>query len=295
MPRRVPAADAHGIRLYDRLRQLDPTMPELPVIVADEIARQIDALPDTGGASPPASSYGVVVPPFEQFFVEADVELPDLGKVQRAVWVRDLTAEWRAGGLAPALRQRAPAGTHWLVSATGYLYGAATQGVLYGYQGIMLFHLDDRGHLLDDTEHVQVVSLPNQQPDPLLLPGDGLPNHAPYLLKAISAMHQRCAADKVTPLREDRRRAEREGVQELHDYYILRVQPRLAPQSMAEVGQPTKGQQPKREHIVRGHFRIYGENSPGLFGKFRNKTIWIPEHERGDSDIGRIQKDYEVG
>lgn len=292
--RTVPPRESNvGIRLYDYLRQQDADIPDMPVIVADEIARQIDSLPDSGGASPPASSYGIVVPPFPRCFIEADVVLPDLGLAQRGVIVQDLTKEWRAGGLSPSIRQAAPVGTYWLFSATGYLRGQATGGQIYGYAGTMLFHLDADGRLLDDTERVQVVSIPGQRPHPNLLPGEGLPNHAPYMLKAISAMHQRCAADKVTPPRPARRAAERHGVKALHEYYVLRVQPRLSPRDMAEVGRPSKATHQRREHMVRGHFRYYSEEKP-LFGH-TSGMIWIPAHERGESDIGRIQKDYEVG
>lgn len=294
MPRQPPPADAQaGIRLFDYLRQLDPALPIMPVIVADEIARQIDALPDAHGASAPASAYGVVVPPFPECFIEAEVLLPDWGRAQRGVLLRDLTKAWRAGQINPAIQRAAPAGTRWLFSATGYLRGAATHGILYGYDGAMLFHLDADGRLLDTMERVQVLRTRADPLPPTVLPGDGLPNHAPYLLKAISAMHERCAADKVAPPRQQRRAAARQGVQELHEYYVLRVKPTHAPTDMTAVGQPSKAAGQRREHMVRGHFRYYSEARP-LFGHTTG-MIWIPAHERGDSDIGRIQKDYSVG
>lgn len=292
--RTVPPREANiGIRLYDHLRQQDPGIPEMPVIVADEIARQIDALPDTGGASPPAHAYGVLVPPFPRCFIEADVHLGDMGLVQRGVVVKDLTKEWRAGEISRTIKEYAPPGTSWLFSASGYLRNQGLHGgLVHGYAGSMIFHLDAAGRLLDNTEQIQVVTLPGQQPSPTLLPGDGLPNHAPYMLKAISAMHQRCAADKVSPPRTARRAAERKGVTNLHDYYILRVQPRYAPASMADVAQPSKAAGQRREHMVRGHFRYYAPERP-LFGR-TSGMIWIPAHERGESDIGKIKKDYEV-
>lgn len=293
MPRNVPPADAiGGIRLYDYLRAEDPAIPEMPVIVADEVARQIDALPDAGGASPPASAYGVVVPPFRECFVEAGVVLPNLGRAGRGVWVRDLSREFRAGAINQAIRASSPPGTHWLISATGYLRGAATRGITYTYLGAMLFHLDSSGHLLDDMENVQVVAAASARLDARTLPGDGLPNHAPYMLKAISAMHERCAADKVTPPRQQRRAAERQGVKALHEYYVLRVRPTYTPHDMRDVAQPTRGTGQRREHMVRGHFRYYAEDRP-LFGR-TSGMVWIPEHERGDSDVGRIKKDYEL-
>lgn len=296
MPRipRPPEANV-DIRLFDRLRQLDPTIPEMPIIVADEIARQIDALPGTGEASPPADAFGTLVPPFRECFIEADTVLPDVGLVQRGVLVRDLTPDWRAGTLQPLIRERAPAGTTWLISAMGYIRSLALAGgVVHSYDGMMLFHLDAEGHLLDDPEHTQVVTAPLARRPSYTLPAAGLPNHAPYMLKAIGAMHARCAADRVTPERSQRRNAERQGVQRLHDYYILRVQP-WTPRDMAGVGRPTKAAGQKREHLVRGHFRYYREDAP-MFGRpGAVGMVWIPAHERGDSDIGRIRKDYEVG
>lgn len=294
MPRSAPPPESSiGIRLFDYLRAQDPGIPDMPVIVADAIARQIDALPDTGGASPPASSYGTVAPPFPEFFIEADTIIPDVGLVQRGVIVKDLSQDWQAGGLRGSVRQAAPPDTHWLLSATGYLRSpAVASGRVLGYVGVILVHLDRYGYILDDTNKIQVVSLPHQQPSASLQPGAGLPSHAPYMLKAIQAMHQRCDADKVSPPRQQRRAAERQGVRQLHDYYILRVKPLAAPRSMAEVGRAARDPGQRREHIVRGHFRYYSPERP-LFGRWTG-MIWIPAHERGDSDIGRIKKDYKV-
>lgn len=291
MPRipRPPEANI-DIRLYDYLRQLDSSLTEIPVIVADEIARQIDALPDAE-ASPPASAYGVVIPPFRACFVEAATMAPSVGLVQRGMYVQDLTPDWRAGELAPAIHAGAPAGTAWIVSAMGYL---RMRGQLQGYGGALLLHLDSAGRLLDDTEAIPIVSHPAGLGQRHQLPAAGLANHAPYLLKAISAMHQRAEADKVTPQRQQRRAAERQGVRQLHDYYVLRVKPSAGARDMADVGQAQRAAGRQREHIVRGHFRYYGEDRP-MFGRpGAVGMVWIPAHERGDSAIGRIQKDYEV-
>ena len=73
---------------------------------------------------------------------------------------------------------------------------------------------------------------------------------------------------------------------------MLRVRPTYTPQDMRQVGQPTRAAGQRREHMVRGHFRYYDESRP-MFGRVAG-MVWIPEHERGDSDLGRIKKDYEV-
>lgn len=68
--RRVPEGNQPTFRLFDRVRAAWG-YPELPVIVADAIAEQIDMLPDKEDYSPPASEYGIVAPPFKKCFIEA--------------------------------------------------------------------------------------------------------------------------------------------------------------------------------------------------------------------------------
>lgn len=290
MPHYTRPEDSIEIRLYDRLRAVDSGFADAPLIVADEIARQIDALPNTGNATPPASVYGVLAPPFRQFFVEADTIDPTYGLIQRGMLVIDGSDDWRAGHVSQAIRDAAPGGTRWLMMATGYMY-IEQRRQMVGYNGTLLIHLDESGHLLDDPEQIQVASAPTVSARPDFLPGHALPGHLPYLLKAIGALHARTVADKITPTGAARRRAEKQGVQRLHDYYILRVKP-SAPQTMRDVGQATKRENQRREHMVRGHFRYYGPEAP-LFGRTVG-AIWIPDHERGNDTLGTITKDYEV-
>lgn len=48
----------------------------------------------------------------------------------------------------------------------------------------------------------------------------------------------------------------------------------------------------KREHWVRAHRADYREGK-GLFGRIHG-LIWIPEHKRGNPDLGTVQSSYEV-
>lgn len=261
----------------------------MPVIIADEIARQIDALPDEVAEQHSASSFGIVVPPFSQCFIEADVMLPDDGLVQRGVIVRDHTKALRDGTLDPHMRSFAPASTRWLFSVTGYLHTPKHNSMVLEHEGLMLVHLDGEGYLLDNPAEMHII-IPRNDRRPGRLPAATLPTHGPYLLKAISAMHRRCPADKVTPNRAAIRQARRKGMPLLTEYYVLRVQPHASPQDYSEVGQPSAAQ--TREHLVRGHFKRFTEERP-MFGRYVG-MVWVPEHERGNSDIGRIRKDYRV-
>ena len=48
----------------------------------------------------------------------------------------------------------------------------------------------------------------------------------------------------------------------------------------------------KRMHLCRGHFSNYTEERP-LFGKYVGR-YWIPDHMRGNPELGTIEKDYLV-
>lgn len=291
MPRHTRSqAEAIEVRLFDRLRAYDPALNEIPILVADEIGAQIDALPSTG-QSAPAESYGIVAPPFPAFFVEADTTVQGVGICQRGVFVRDITPIIPA--LTPAIRQTIPEGTRWMMMMMGYI--SVPSKPIASYNGAVLIHLDETGRLLDDTEQLQITgSLPagHATLPPNLLPLPALAQHVPYALKAIGALHQRTIAEHVTPSSAAQRRARKAGIPQLHSYYVLRVKPTPQPQNMRDVGQALHESGTRRAHAVRGHFRYYSEAAP-LFGRHVG-AVWIPDHSRGDDAIGTIQKDYEV-
>ena len=90
------------------------------------------------------------------------------------------------------------------------------------------------------------------------LPARGVANNVPYALKALSVLHRRCQADKVTSHRTA-------GGHVLHEYSILRVRPTTTPKTIDDVAQPRTATGQRREHLVRGHFRLYTPERP-LFG-----------------------------
>lgn len=314
--RQVPL-DAGGwsVRLFDRVRHAYG-MPDMPVIVADEIARQIDAMPDAPAHwSPPADSYGCVAPPFARWFIEATTvnapgdhegtPIPG-GITQRGVVCYDVSDAHLRHQVIPEQMRQHPDGTHWVIAMWGYIYVSAFR-MLNTFPGPMYLNLAADGQILDDTANITmwepvageavVFGPPEARSHTFVghppMPQFSLPNHLPFALKALSAMHQRCPVEQVTPSRAQRRRAEKHDQVQLHDYYMLKVRPtpteRL--EDFQRIGTPEKV--PRREHIVRGHFRYYTEERP-LFGRVSG-MVWVPEHERGERDAGRIRKDYEVG
>lgn len=294
MPRTVPGPDA-GPRLYDRARP-HAGLAEMPVIVADDIAAQIDAMPDSSPHredeySWPAEDYGVIAPPFAAFFVEATTPLDGV-PIQRGMVIYDRSAQIAADG--PLRGQRVPAGTRWCLHAYPFLHSRLTGLVDYGSPTVLL-HLDDAGRLLDDPAALQVIFTGPAAAWPVTKQRDAAyaaASIAPMVLKAIGALHRRAPAEHVTPDPARQRQAQRRGELPRHSYYVLKVRPHApaSPADFAGIGAPARAT--PREHLVRGHFRYYHPDRPG-FGRVVG-AVWVPEHARGDDTIGRITKDYEV-
>src|SRR5690606_5486292 len=148
------------MRLYDRLRLHGGDWPEIPVIIADNILKQIDGMLDNRqspwdiGETPPAASYGCVAPPFEQFFVEADAAFNG-ESIQR-------------GGFCFQLKPNpeiAPPGTRWCLAITPWFY---MHGEVISCQASALIHTDANGHILDDMKRLRVAE--TAAPHPSLLP-----------------------------------------------------------------------------------------------------------------------------
>lgn len=270
------------MRLFDILRRDDPTWPsraEMPIVVADDIAAAIDQLPNDT-PHPTAVSYGCVAPPFNLFFVEARTCLDGV-EVLRGVGIRATRGDEIGRVFVNDVDE-----VYWQLAISGYVWTRAWN-YIRGYPGMAFLHLNADGYLLDDMARVTITQVPNL-PRGNYLPLRGLANHIVYAMTAVSHMHQRCPVEHVTPSRQMRRQAERKSQMRLHDYYYLKVRPQTKRYESASAGRPFT----KQEHVVRGHFRYYGEERP-LFGRVSG-MVWIPEHKRGDSGAGSVDKGYEV-
>lgn len=273
------------MRLIDRIRIEFSSIPEdLPIIVADPVAQQIDQLPgDTWSESPPAEAYGCVAPPFHRFFVEAEtaVDLAELGSIGTQIIQRGVLAEVedRENG--------------WQYVFTPFIWYQPAQGSAvvgtHTVNGRIFLNIDKAGLILDDLEAVRTAVFDQSQ-----LTADKMRSYVsflPFVLKALSVLHQRTVVERVTHTRQQRRLHQRRHKSPLSDYYLLTVKPSSRVESIADVAQPVAPTN-RREHIVRGHFRYYTPERP-LFGRYSG-MVWIAEHHRGDPDAGSIRKDYLV-
>lgn len=273
------------MRLIDRVRMEFGDIPDdLPVIVADPVAQQIDLLPgDTWSESPPAEAYGCVAPPFKRFFVEAEttVNLAELGSIGTQIIQRGMLAEVEDSE------------NGWRYVFMPFIWYQPAQGSpavgTHTVNGRIYLNIDKAGNILDDLEAVKTAVFDRSE-----LTSNKMRSYVsflPFVLKALSVLHQRTVVEHVTHTRQQRRQHQRRHKAELADYYLLTVKPSPQLESMADVAQPVAPTS-RREHIVRGHFRYYTEERP-LFGRYSG-MVWIAEHHRGDPDAGSIQKDYLV-
>lgn len=144
--RTVPAVEhvTAPIRLFDRVRKAYG-LPDMPVIVADQIATQIDALPgENDSYTPPAESYGTVAPPFARCFIEAATQneaashlvngkriVVPAGTTYRGVACYDVRGtQLDQTVISPHHRRRIPDGTRWIVAMWGYLWFSGTRELL---------------------------------------------------------------------------------------------------------------------------------------------------------------------
>lgn len=284
------------MRLIDRIRLEIASFPaDIPCIVADNIAAQIDQLPDDGDESPAAAAFGTVAPPFSQFFVEAETKAkvrlgPGAGKKQ------PLMQTVQRGMLIDVEKTDDPNEQwHWRYVMTPFAWyqpiGLSTP--ITGLQtanGRVYLHLDKDGEILDNLDRIQTAIF-DQTP----LTVDKMRTFVsflPFILKTLSVLHQKTYVEHITPTRQLRRMHERKHKKQLADYYILSVQPVQQIADMDDVARPVKPAGRRRAHVVRGHFKYYSPERP-LFGRYSG-MIWVEDHERGKPELGAIRKDYMV-
>ncbi|MCA9930798.1 MAG: hypothetical protein KC419_20075 [Anaerolineales bacterium] len=279
------------MRLIDRVRAQVGSIPDdLPVIVADPVAEQIDQLPgDTWSASPPAEVYGCVAPPFKRFWIEAQTAV-DLRNVDIQA-ARNFQAIQR-GVMIEVVDSEAD-GERWRYVFTPFVWyepidGAPGRG-LDTVNGRIFLNLDKDGRILDDLEAVETAVFDRTEITAAKM--RSYVSFLPFVLKALSVLHQRTVVERIRYTRQQQRQHQRQHGKPPADYYLLTVKPSPVA-DMADVAQPVQPKAVRREHQVRGHFRYYTEERP-LFGRYAG-MVWIPDHQRGDPDEGSIHKGYFV-
>lgn len=195
----------------------------------------------------------------------------------------------------------------WVIEIVGftavYKPGEISRDNLIPLPGRALVGIARDGTLLSDPEGIPVeVWAGNRKLSEVA--GHGITNMIPFVLLSLSFLHRRTEVHYITPNRLERKRAarnlgQRTGAAPLREYYMIRIKPHSErdtpltdPAQIRPLGDSRKGD--KRAHSVRGHFRRVSES--GLFGRGYNagELLWIPDHLRGETDLGNVSKGYKI-
>ncbi|MEO1288006.1 MAG: hypothetical protein AAFV93_09560 [Chloroflexota bacterium] len=286
------------MRLFDRIRinKLIHPDSEMPVIIADSIAKQIDGLPDNDTDDSPYTpkDIGRIAPPFPNFFVEATSKVIDMpGQViQRGLLIADVTEKIISGDIKTNPQGNIPEGTKWVIAQRGFMYVPSMSGALFAPDLIVFSHIGEDGISLDDFNHLNVLAIPktDEADYPTETMKELLLGMLPFGQKTISALHQRGDVEHVEQPRNFTRRLKRKYDIKATDYYILAIK-QNKPKKIQDVGlgDSTRSDSKKREHWVRGHFREV-EGHPFI----PDGLYFVKPHQRGKSASGTIRKDYRI-
>ncbi|MEM9773109.1 MAG: hypothetical protein AAF902_00920 [Chloroflexota bacterium] len=300
-------------------------LPDMPVFIADSIAKEIDLMQETP-QSETREAYGIIAPPFKEFWIESKTQNDDLEELTHHLKEDPVTNlivnEDSLEATVEALVGKSVfRGIHfktysvedypfdiptehveldqikWILNGRVYTYHEA-HDLLQDQFCYTEIYIDDEGMLLNpagkfpvrfDTHTNLFAFLPPQDY------ADTSANAMPMALRCVGLLHQRTEIDHIqTALtRQMRRKLERAGKSVQKEFYWLKIKPhadknRLL-QSMDEI-EPVRS---KKTSIMtgsrRGHFRVYGKGNGLLFGKYE-RTVWIP----GRNSDGKQEKGYIV-
>lgn len=193
---------------------------------------------------------------------------------------------------------------HWLIEVT--LFYQHSGGAIVGPVGSELIPLDRLGVPLLNQFQISGslgMRIPVASPSTdiaqllyhelfslLVIPG----------LFGVSLMHCRNVEQVVhEPSPKEQKSARKKMGRELQSYYVLAINPMS--RRKVYVGEGGDGGNggpglgdgdPRRFHIVRGHFKDFREG-PGLFGQHHG-IWWWDYFARGDTEVGMVAKDYDV-
>lgn len=297
---------------------------EATIFDATEIAEQLDMVYAKDDITYPASYYGRCNPPFvdrhfwvestttphEEHLSEADIkEYQAFGNVTRAEVIS------RIRGMSQSVVRRAALCLAQMVDEEHVRWRMVVKSfnqidenndpfnatIMYP-DAWALIEWDHDGYLLTDPNST-LVSTGYDDYEFAKLTAHMVTNTLPFLLLSLSFIHRKTVVEHVSPNRMARKRAarlagQRRGAMPLKDFYFIKITPHpgssdpLSP----EMVQPllTRKKNVTAQYNVIGHFRSVGPG--GLFGKgyMANQVVWIPDHDRGDSALGKLDRGYKL-
>ena len=124
--------------------------------------------------------------------------------------------------------------------------------------------------------------------------GQGLQDWHRRVINAVSFVVQIMRCKNVIKVKKEESATVKDlmgvGRRQKYEYYVLELDPEgTRTESDSEGG----GTGPKKRlHLCRGHWSEYTAEKP-LFGRYVGR-FWIPDHKRGDLELGQVIKDYKL-
>lgn len=274
---------------------LSPVLDWMPtystVILADNLTQFIYDTPED------MDEFVNVAPPFPNFFIDYDMKPGFQGPVQQpmrgthfVVISRDMAEKMEMYEYG-SLKKLMSADTEWVYSIQNYTMSEETGQITHS-RCTLFACVNKTGQLL--KKHIYQYVPDNVRfttpPDEVILHKKidlARTRFALFVLQFMNCKNVELVDRK--PSEKFQRFAKRRSIPS-NTYKVLKVH---TTRKAYPDGESSDGDHdPKRLHIVRGHFAHYTEDKP-LFGKYTG-TFWRPAHVRGDESMGVVVKDYEV-
>lgn len=179
----------------------------------------------------------------------------------------------------------------WCLIAWGYIFH---QGVLYGTPSCCVMQIGREGALLDDTERMQVALDPPTHAAVLPpTPASTIATMMPFALTALSALHRHCEAELVTPTRQQRRQATRDGKPQPSAHYVIHVRPGEV-RRISDIARRPEAAGGRSDFGTRGHFKFYHPDRPRFGRSGEHGLFWVHPRTGKDDPIAKMRRVYRI-
>ena len=124
--------------------------------------------------------------------------------------------------------------------------------------------------------------------------GQGLQDWHRRVMNAVSFVAQIMRCKNIVKVKKEETATVKDssgvGRRQKYEYYVLELDPEGTRSESDGEGDGTGPK--KRLHLCRGHWSEYTAEKP-LFGRYVGR-FWIPDHKRGDLELGQVIKDYRL-
>lgn len=304
---------------------------DIVVFDATEIAKSLDRVySNDDGVTYPASYYKRCNPPFvnKPFWVESTTVLSAEDLTEQDIKDYEVTtgltreelmkvAEQMSGSVVRrasicfATKIENNDSVRWRMASTALhqvdKYNNPFKAEIIIPNATAFLEWDHDGYLITDPANTPVQTGYNDY-RMAKLHANMVTNSMPFMLIALSFIHRRTIVERIKPNRTVRKQigrltGKKRDIVPPKDFYFIKIKPHpqgtsaisdhdIKPLSIKSRRHKTRDTTP--EYDVIGHFRSVGPE--GLFGRgyLANEVVWIPNHDRGNPDLGKLHKGYKL-